>query len=220
VDSINAAQPPGAPGARPGTFITFEGCEGSGKTTQAKMLGDYLVSKGREVVLTREPGGTPVGKVIREILLSPASGDIAPITEALLFAADRAQQVRDVIKPALQKGCIVIGDRYVDSSLAYQGLGRRCGLDQVRNLNDRATEGLEPDLTVYLDISVEDGLARVRKHDLDRIEQETMEFHERVRNAYGMLQELYSYRYVVIDARGTVEIVRDRVVEEVERFLT
>jgi dTMP kinase len=208
-----------APGMLLGTFITFEGCEGSGKTTQATMLRDHLLEKGREVLLVREPGGTPVGAMIRDILLNTEDVDIAPITEALLFAADRAQLVRDVVRPALQKGITVIGDRYVDSSLAYQGVGRGCGLEPVKNLNDWATGALEPHLTVFLDMSVKDSLARVQPGGLDRIEKEDLEFHENVRYAYSMLQRIFSYRYVVVDANGPPEAVHDRVVGEVEKIM-
>jgi dTMP kinase len=207
------------PGMVLGTFITFEGCEGSGKTTQAMMLRDYMVSRGKEVVLVREPGGTPLGLKIRDLLLDPASGKISPITEALLFAADRAQQVRDVIRPALQTGQVVISDRFVDSSLAYQGVARGCGLEPVKNLNDWATGGLEPHLTVFLDMPVKDSLARAEEHGFDRIEKEKLEFHENVRYAYSMLQKVYSYRYVLVDATGTPEMVRDRVVGKVEKII-
>ncbi len=207
------------PGMVLGTFITFEGCEGSGKTTQAMMLRDYMVSRGKEVVLVREPGGTPLGQKIRDLLLDPASGNISPITEALLFAADRAQQVRDVVRPALQIGQVVISDRFVDSSLAYQGVARGCGLEPVKNLNDWATGGLEPHLTVFLEMPVKDSLARAERHGFDRIEKEKLEFHENVRYAYNMLHRIYAYRYVIIDATGTQEMVRDRVVAEVEKII-
>ena len=207
------------PGMVLGTFITFEGCEGSGKTTQAMMLRDYMVSRGKEVVLVREPGGTPLGQKIRDLLLEPDSGNISPIAEALLFAADRAQQVRDVVRPALQMGQVVISDRFVDSSLAYQGVARGCGLEPVKNLNDWATGGLEPHLTVFLDMPVKDSLARAEQHGFDRIEKEKLAFHENVRYAYDMLQRIYSYRYVIVDATGTPETVRDRVVGEVEKII-
>jgi len=203
-----------------GTFITFEGGEGSGKTTQAEMLKDSLEGRGKEVVLVREPGGTPVGEKIREILLDSADNvEIAPLTEALLFAADTAQLVKDVIRPALEKGLIVVADRFVDSSLAYQAVGRGCGLEPVKNLNDWATGNLEPHLTIYLDMAVKDSLARVNEGDMDRIEKETLEFHENVRYAYSMLQRIYSYRYAVVNATGTPETVHDRVVAEVEKVI-
>jgi dTMP kinase len=204
-----------------GVFITFEGCEGSGKSTQAQKLKEYLESRGKEVVMVREPGSTPVGEKIREILLgSGASMEIAPITEALLFAADRAQQVRDVIRPALDRGAIVIGDRYIDSSLAYQGVARGCGLEAVKNLNEWATDNLEPNLTLFLDLPVAEGLSRVSETDTDRIEKEKVEFHENVRSGYSMLQKIFSYRYSVIDARGTEAEVHSRILGEVEKTIS
>ena len=219
MSDIEASRSMASPGMVLGTFITFEGCEGSGKTTQAMMLRDYMVSRGKEVVLAREPGGTPLGQKIRDLLLEPDSGNISPIAEALLFAADRAQQVRDVVRPALQMGQVVISDRFVDSSLAYQGVARGCGLEPVKNLNDWATGGLEPHLTVFLDMPVKDSLARAEQHGFDRIEKEKLAFHENVRYAYDMLQRIYSYRYVIVDATGTPETVRDRVVGEVEKII-
>lgn len=203
-----------------GTFITFEGCEGCGKTTQAAMLRDHLAGKGRDVVLVREPGGTGIGQRIREMLLDPELPPLAPIAEALLFAADRTQQVRDVIRPALQRGATVIGDRYTDSSLAYQGVGRGCGLEPVKNLNDWATGGLEPNLTIFLDLPVKESLSRAAAgSDPDRIERESLEFHENVMHAYGMLRRIFSYRYVTVDATGPPEAVHERVVAEASRKL-
>jgi dTMP kinase len=202
-----------------GVFITFEGCEGSGKSTQAQKLKEYLEGKGKEVLIVREPGGTPLGESIRELVLgSGKKVEIAPIAEALLFAADRAQLVRDVIRPALDRGVLVIGDRYVDSSLAYQGVARGCGLEAVKNLNEWATEDLEPSLTLFLDLPVSEGLARSRAANADRIESEKMEFHENVRSGYSMLQKIFSYRYAIIDARGTQEEVHSRILSEVEKI--
>lgn len=219
MDISSEPQPVVFSGMLLGVFITFEGCEGSGKTTQATMLHDRLADEGRKVTLIREPGGTTVGERIREILLDTGSGDITPTTEALLFAAARSQLVRDVIEPALREGHTVIADRYVDSSLAYQGVGRGCGLEPVKNLNDWATGGLEPNLTVFLDMPVEDSLARVESGQKDRMESEDIEFHVNVRYAYGMLQRLYSHRYAVINADGTPEEVHDRVFSEVQKIL-
>lgn len=203
-----------------GKFISFEGCEGAGKSTQARMLKGYLDGLGKSVVLSVEPGGTPVGARIRDMLLDPECSDIYPITEALLFAADRTQQVMQVIRPALDKGQIVIADRFVDSSLAYQGVGRGCGLEAVKNLNDWACGEIEPNLTIFLDLKVKEGLERAA-HDagLDRIEQESLEFHENVRHAYSMLMRIFSQRYVVLDATGTPEMVHDRVVDEVNKIV-
>lgn len=203
-----------------GKFITFEGCDGCGKTTQAKLLQQYLLDQGRDVILCREPGGTPLGERIREILLDPACSDMVPITEALLFSADRAQQVMQVIRPALSKGWIVIADRFIDSSLAYQGVGRGCGLEAVKNLNDWACGNIEPNLTVFLDLKVKEGLTRAAGPEgADRIEQESVEFHENVRHAYSMLIRIFSHRYRVIDATGTPEMVRDRVLDEAMRII-
>ena len=201
-----------------GKFITFEGTEGCGKTTQARMIAEHLRLEGREVVMVREPGGTAVGEKIREILLDTRMGDIAPITEALLFAADRAQQIRDVVRPALQAGKTVVADRYVDSSLAYQGVGRGCGLEAVKNLNDWATGELEPDLTIMLDLPLEEGLKRTGEFERDRIEREPLEFHRNVRNAYSMLERIHS-RFVLVDARGNPGAVHKRVVAEVEKII-
>jgi len=201
-----------------GKFITFEGTEGCGKTTQARMIAEHLRLEGREVVMVREPGGTAVGEKIREILLDTRMGDIAPITEALLFAADRAQQIRDVVRPALQVENIVISDRYVDSSLAYQGVGRGCGLEAVKNLNDWATGELEPDLTIMLDLPVEEGLKRAGELEPDRIELESLEFHRNVRHAYNMLEKLHS-RFVLVDAWGNPGAVHKRVLLEVNKVI-
>ena len=214
-----SSQPGSSFGMYLGVFITFEGCEGSGKTTQALKLKEYLEGKGKEVLIVREPGGTPLGEKIRELVLgSEKKVEIAPVAEALLFAADRAQLVKDVIRPALDRGVIVIGDRYVDSSLAYQGVARGCGLEAVKNLNEWATEDLEPNLTVFLDLPVAEGLARSRAANADRIESEKVEFHENVRSGYSMLQKIFSYRYAVVDARGTKEEVHSRILGEVEKI--
>ena len=197
-----------------GTFISFEGCEGCGKTTQARMLANYLEGKGRDVVLCRQPGGTPLGSRIRDILLDPECEEIVPAAEALLFAADRVQQVEEVIMPALQKGSVVIADRFIDSSLAYQGVGRGCGLEAVKNLNDWACGNMEPDLTFFLDLNVREGLVRAGGTDgHDRIEAESLQFHENVRHAYDMLMRIFSHRYVVIDATGPPDVVHQRIVD-------
>jgi dTMP kinase len=204
-----------------GIFITFEGSEGSGKTTQAQMLKDYLEKRSKEVILVREPGGTPVGEKLRQILLESGEEiEIAPVTEALLFAADRAQLVSKVVMPALERGSIVIGDRFIDSSLAYQGVARGCGLEAVKNLNEWATDGLEPNLTLFLDLPVAEGLARVSKVEPDRIESEKIEFHENVRSGYSMLQKIFSYRYAVINASGTADEVHSLVISEVDKTIS
>ena len=206
-------------GENSGFFFTFEGCEGSGKTTQVELLEENLAEKGFGVLVSREPGGTAVGARIREILLDPEGTGIEPLAEALLFAADRAQQVAEVVMPALREGLVVIGDRFVDSSLAYQGVARGVGLEAVARLNEWATGGLEPTLTFYLDMPVEEALARKAGEGHDRIEGEPAAFHQTVREAYIMLSKLYSHRVVVIDAKASREEIHARVRREVERFL-
>jgi len=206
-------------GENSGFFFTFEGCEGSGKTTQVELLEENLAEKGFGVLVSREPGGTAVGARIREILLDPEGTGIEPLAEALLFAADRAQQVAEVVMPALREGLVVIGDRFVDSSLAYQGVARGVGLEAVARLNEWATGGLEPTLTFYLDMPVEEALARKAGEGQDRIEGEPAAFHQAVREAYIMLSKLYSHRVVVIDAKASREEIHARVRREVERFL-
>lgn len=185
-----------------GHFIVFEGPEGAGKTTQMSRLADELKRLGHHVVVTREPGGTPVGDAIREILLGAGDYDMLPETEALLLSAARAQHVHDVIAPALDKGAIVLCDRYADSSLAYQGGGRGMNTEALRCLERIATDGLDADLRLLLDLPVELGLAR-RHHDTDnvnRIDRADVAFHERVREAYLALARGNPFDWTVIDA--------------------
>jgi dTMP kinase len=187
------------PYRKPLMFITFEGVDGSGKTTQAELLRDALAAEGREVVLTREPGGTELGERVRELLL-----DGPPMTgwaEAALFAAARAELVATVIRPALARGAVVISDRYVDSSLAYQGIARGVGVEHVLELNLHAVQGLLPDRTVLL--LVEPGEAARRAGGTDRLEREDARFRERVDAAYRELANLYPERMVVLD--GTLD---------------
>jgi dTMP kinase len=181
-----------------GLFIAFEGGEGAGKSTQARRLADALVARGYEVVLTFEPGATALGRQIRQLLLDPANTEMSPRTEAMLYAADRAQHVGEVIRPALARGAVVITDRYVDSSLAYQGGGRTLELAEVRRLSQWATDGLTPDLTVLLDIDPEVGLRRATGPG-DRLESEALAFHQRVRAAFLDLARHGRDRYVVVD---------------------
>jgi dTMP kinase len=178
-------------------FISFEGVDGSGKTTQVALLADSLRGEGRDVVATREPGGTPAGERIRELLLE--GGEIAPWTEAALFAAARAQRVDEVIRPALARGADVICDRYIDSSLAYQGIARGLGVDRVLELNLLATSGLLPDRTFFLAISPEDTAGR-KDEEPDRIEREGDEFAAIVDQGYRELAAIFAKRVVTIDA--------------------
>lgn len=207
----------------PGLFITFEGGEGSGKTTQLKTLLAYLRAAGRDAIETRDPGGTPIGKQIRELLLDRENTRMAPVAELFLYEASRAQLVSEVIRPALARGRIVLCDRFTDSSMAYQGHGRGLDLDLITRLNGIAMEGLRPDLTFLLDLDPAIGLARAmqrmaqRNERHDRIEDETFGFHQRVRAGYHTIAAADGKRVIVLDAsRGMGEIadgIRCRVEE-------
>ena len=182
----------------PGRLIAFEGVEGSGKSTQLELLRQVLVGRGREVVVTREPGGTPAGERMRAVLLDPGV-ELHPRAEALLFAAARAELVERVIRPALERGAVVLCDRYLDSSLAYQGGARGLGRGPVEDVNRFATGGLLPDLVVLLDLDPAAGLGR-RARDPDRIEAQDLEFHRRVRDAFRDLAAADPGRFCVVDA--------------------
>ena len=188
-----------------GMFITFEGGDGSGKSTQIQSVRGWFESRGREVIVTREPGGTELGTEIRR-LVQNGPEDVDARTEALLYAADRAYHVATVIGPALERGAVVLGDRYIDSSLAYQGAARSLGVDEIASLSAWATQGLYPSLTFLLDLPPEVG-ARRRTDAPDRMERESMDFHERVRHEYLRLADAEPERIVVIDAVGTVDEV-------------
>ncbi len=184
-----------------GLWVTFEGGDGAGKTTQAALLEEWLSDRGRTVVRTREPGGTEVGVLIRDIVLHHR-GDIAPRAEALLYAADRAHHVATLVRPALERGDVVIQDRYLDSSVAYQGAGRVLDAAQVCDLSLWATEGALPDVTVLLDLDPASARVRLDADDkpFDRLESEKAEFHERVREAFLALAQAEPDRFVVLDA--------------------
>jgi dTMP kinase len=200
----------------PGLFITLEGGDGSGKTTQAELLGAWLQEQGRTVVRTREPGGTDVGVEIRQIVLHHR-GEVSPRAEALLYAADRAQHIATKVRPALTRGEIVIQDRYLDSSVAYQGAGRVLGGPEVRDLSLWAAEGLLPDLTLLLDLDETAARGRLDAADkvFDRLEAEKGEFHARVRAAFLELAAAEPERFLVLDASLPVAelatLIRDRV---------
>ncbi|MEO7722102.1 MAG: dTMP kinase [Pseudolysinimonas sp.] len=194
------------PADRPGLFLTFEGGDGSGKSTQSALLESWLVEQGRTVVSTREPGGTEVGDEIREIVLH-RRGHIVPRAEALLYAADRAHHIATVVRPALERGDIVLQDRYLDSSVAYQGVGRELEADEIRKLSLWAAEGLLPHITVLLDLDVAIGRDRLdeSRTRYDRLESEAAEFHTRVREAYLALAAAEPERFLVLDATLPVD---------------
>jgi dTMP kinase len=208
-------------GVSTGFFLAFEGGEGAGKSTQAKLLTDWLRQRGYEVVTTREPGATEIGRRLRDMLLDPATGELSPRAEALLYAADRAEHVASVIRPALARGAFVVSDRYVDSSLAYQGAGRDLSIGEVDRLSQFATSGLKPDLTVLLDVHVGEGRARAAARDAapDRLEAEAEDFHERVRTAFRELANTDPDRYLVVDATMSPEMIHQMIIRRLERVM-
>ncbi len=190
-------------------FITLEGPEGGGKTTHARLLADHLRALGLDVVLSREPGGTPIGDSIRRTLMDFAHEGMSPHAEFLLFSASRAQLVRQVIRPALQAGRTVVLDRFYDSSLAYQGYGHRLDLEALRLITRFATDGLNPDLTLLLDLPVEIGLARKqREGEWNRLDAYDLDFHQRVRQGYAALAALEPQRWITIDANRPLDVVQ------------
>jgi len=186
-----------------GLFITFEGADGCGKTTQLNLLAQYLRENGKEVVITREPGAKGLGEKVREILLN-YDGDVSPNCEAFLFLADRAQNIDMIVKPAIAEGKIVLCDRHTDSTLAYQGYGRGVDLERAKMLNKIATSGLVPDLTYVFDIDVETSMSRVGK-DKDRMESAGIEFHEKVRKGYLEIAKQEPDRMRVINSKDSIE---------------
>jgi dTMP kinase len=204
---------------RAGTFITFEGPDGSGKSTQMRILAGRLREAGREVVETQEPGGTSIGLQVRSILLSADNQNLCPIAEMLLYFAARAQNFDERILPAWERGAIVLSDRFTDSTLAYQGGGRGLGADVVMQLHGIACHGLQPDLTVCIDIETEKGLRRARERNgagRDRMDEQALEFHRKVRSIYLELARQHPERIKVIDGDATVEQVAGQVWKVVE----
>ena len=206
---------------RRGVFITFEGPDRSGKSTQARMLAERLRAEGRQVLESVEPGGTPIGQQIRRILLDPANQELGARCELLLMFAARAQNVEQWIMPALEQGQIVISDRFTDSSLAYQGAGRGLVTKTVLELDRIACQGLVPDLTVCVDIDTETGLARARaRGSLEtRLEEQAIEFHHKVREAYHELARTEPRRFRLIDGRGTPDAIAAKVWEQIAPVL-
>lgn len=207
-----------------GLFIVFEGGDGAGKTTQVAMAQQWLESRGATVRTTREPGGTQISEELRSLVLEHGHGEIDARTEALIYSAARAAHVQQVIRPSLEAGTHIICDRFVDSSLAYQGMGRELGFAAVASINDFAAGGLKPDVTIILDISAEHGRARRIAasggvEDSDRLEAEPDDFHERIRNAFLELAAQDPQRYLVLDATASVEQLHQSIVEHLAGLL-
>ncbi len=206
-----------------GTFISFEGIDGSGKSTQLRLLANFLRANGCDPLLTREPGGTPVGNRLRAALLD-AQEQVDPLTELLVFAADRAQHVRRVLRPAIEQGVVVFSDRYADATAAYQGAGRGFSRELITEIIELATEGLKPDLTVLFDLSVSESVMRTRRRSNgkqrgDRLDSETDDFHTRVREAYLELARREPERVKIVESSRSVEETHERVKEIVVPFL-
>ncbi|MGN0390020.1 MAG: dTMP kinase [Wujia sp.] len=204
-----------------GIFISMEGPDGSGKTTQITLLRNHLEQRGYdEVVITREPGGTVISEAVRGIILNREYAEMDDRTEAMLYAAARAQLVAQVIKPALESGKAVISDRFVDSSAVYQGMARGLGVQNVYDLNAFAIQGIMPDLTIHLDLPAEVGLCRAKERaELDRMEAESIAFHEKVAQGYRDLAKLAPERIHTIDATQSIEEIHTQIIEKVETIL-
>jgi dTMP kinase len=202
-----------------GIFITVEGCEGAGKSTQAKLLADHLTNQGYQVLVTREPGGTVIGEKIRGILLDRNHWELTPSVELLLYLASRSQLVSQVIKPALEEGQVVISDRFHHSTLAYQGGARALDMPLVRKINEFATEGILPDMTFLLDLPPEIGLERKGSYDEDRMEGQGIEFHQKVRQAFLSLAGEEPERIVVIDANQAMEKISSSINQHMKALL-
>lgn len=200
-----------------GLFITLEGADGCGKTTQLNLLKEYLTSRGYEIVVTREPGGKGLGEKLREILLN-YDGEVSDRCEAFLYLADRAQNIDTIIKPAINSGKIVLCDRHTDSSVAYQGYGREQNIDNINMLNELAVNGVHPNLTIVFDIDTETSMERVGA-EKDRLESAGIEFHKRVRNGYLEIAKKNPQRIKVVDASQTIEDVQRDVIKIVEGVL-
>lgn len=200
-----------------GLFITFEGIEGSGKTTQIKRLRHWLTDRGHETVVTREPGGTVISEAIRTVLLNPDHEAMASNTELLLYSAARAQHVTEMIQPALEAGVMVLCDRFSDSTTAYQGYGRGLDRNLLERLDELATGGIQPDITLLFDLPVHNGLQRALRGRLaDRIEQESVDFHQRVRDGYLEIAKAFPDRIFVIPAEQAPDAVAAAVIEVVQ----
>ncbi len=196
-------------------FITFEGIEGCGKTTQAKLLYEALVDRKYSVVFTREPGGTPAAEELRSFLLKPREERFPPFAELSVYEAARAFHVENLIKPSLKEGAVVICDRFIDSTLAYQGYGRGIDLSLVERLNQEATGGLKPDLTVLLDLPVEEAFRRISERQKDRMESESLKFHRKVREGFLEIARREPERFLIVDGKREVEELHTLILGEV-----
>lgn len=200
-----------------GIFISMEGPDGSGKSTQIELLKAYLEDKGYEIIITREPGGTVISEDIRRIILNKDYAEMGYMTEALLYASARAQLVTEVIKPALEAGKAVISDRFVDSSAVYQGMARGLGVETAYKINEYAIQGIMPQLTIHLDLPAQVGISRKKNQaELDRMELEAIDFHERVAEGYRKLASLDPDRIKTIDATMSIEDIHAKIVDYVE----
>ncbi|MBD3184236.1 dTMP kinase [Candidatus Poribacteria bacterium] len=201
-------------------FVTFEGIEGAGKSTQARLLEKYVSELGYPVFLTREPGGTFISEQIRKIILEPQNTKMTEVTELFLYLASRAQHVKEIILPNLNKGVIVICDRFSDATLAYQGYARGLDVDFLKEINKVATDGLEPDLTVLLDMEVKDSLLRKQDQVLNRIDKENFEFHNKVRRGYLEIAKKEPDRVKVVDANSVIDNVHKNITRLIDDLLS
>ncbi|KHO61500.1 thymidylate kinase [Thermoanaerobacter uzonensis DSM 18761] len=201
-----------------GKFISFEGIDGCGKTTQIKFLKEYLLKQGYNILVLREPGGTKVGEKVRDILLDK-NNFISPVTEMLLYASSRAQLMEEKILPAIEEGKIVLLDRFVDSSYVYQGYARGLGIEKVKIINEIATMGILPDVTIYIDITPEEAMKRRGKREADRLERESWDFHKKVREGYIKLIKEFPQRFVFIDGMQELMKVHQDILDVVKKYL-
>ena len=203
-----------------GLFITFEGIEGCGKSTQAQMLKEYLQSKQIPVFLTREPGGPKISEDIREILLSNDNVEMLDRTEVLLYMASRSQHTGQWILPKLKKGIVVISDRYYDSTIAYQGAARKIDRNIIDSLTKYATFGLQPEITFLVDLPAEVGLSRIKQQDADRLEQESLDFHRNVRKGFLEIAKAEKDRYFILDGSKSIDEIHEDIIKKINKFIT
>ena len=203
-----------------GLFITFEGIEGCGKSTQAQMLKEYLQSKQIPVFLTREPGGPKISEDIREILLSNNNIEMLDRTEVLLYMASRSQHTGQWILPKLNQGMVVISDRYYDSTIAYQGAARKIDRNIIDSLTKYATFGLQPEITFLVDLPAEVGLSRIKQQDADRLEQESLDFHRNVRKGFLEIAKAEKDRYIILDGSKSIDEIHEDIIKNINKFIT